>query len=339
MFVIGLFLVLCGLVLWMAGGVQTPRTFEGPILQRGEAQTSTTSTLSVVVWNIAWAYGRGSEGSGSAKPPEHFSRSLEEISDVIGRLEPDLVLLQEVDFDAGRSHHMDQAEAIAKRTGLPYVAPAVSWIANYVPFPYWPPSDHFGRMKSGGAVLSRLPLEANEIRLLQKPSKNPFHYNLFYLFRYVQRVKVRWQGAPLIVFNAHLEAFDRDNRMLQAGQWREWLDQEAGDMTLVGGDFNTVPPESPHRSGFADEPETSFESDRTLALLRDGRGLRDAFATAAFLADPDAYYTFPADAPNRKLDHFLVTEDWQVVEARVVREAGAVSDHLPLFIRLAPQPR
>ena len=147
-----LFVIVAGLamlVLWMAGGVQSPRTFEAPIREiavRPAADTS-TGTLDVLVWNIAWGYGWGSEGSGTARPYRHFEASLEKIGQVIRDANPDVALLQEVDFDSHRSHGIDQAERIAEVAGLPYIAPAVSWTANWVPFPYWPPTEHYGDMK------------------------------------------------------------------------------------------------------------------------------------------------------------------------------------------------
>lgn len=337
-----LFLVFAGLVvfvLWMAGGVQSPRTFEADVRDvrtRAPVDTS-TATLDVVVWNIAWAYGWGSEGSGGARPFRHFEGSLEKIGGTLRDAAPDVVLLQEVDFDAHRSHGVNQAERIAELAGLPHVAPVLSWKANWVPFPYWPPTEHFGRVESGGAVLSRWPIESNIVTLLPKPEANPFHYNLFYLFRYFQRVSINRGRGSLTIFNAHLEAFDATNRQRQAELFVEALSNLPSGSLLVGGDFNTVPPEASHRAGFSDEPETSFEEDRTLATLRSVDGLRDAFEPDAYAADEAQFFTFPAHEPNRKLDHLLVSEDFEVLEAKVLHEAGDVSDHLPLWVRLRPR--
>lgn len=331
-----LFLGLVAAVIWMAGGVQSPRRFEAPVIEAGSTRpVIATSTLTVVVWNIAWAYGPGSEGSGSAEDPAHFEENLDRMGRFLAEQEADIVLLQEVDFGATRSHHVDQAQRLAEAAGLGYVAPAVSWVANWVPFPYWPPRDHFGRMRSGGAVLSRFPIELNEVTLLEKPESNPFWYNLFYPFRYVQETKIRVLGAPFRVYNAHLEAFDVDNRKAQARTFSRIIDDGPDDLVIVGGDFNSVPPESPQRAGFADEPETDFNGDDTLAILRSTGRLRDAFADV-FEEEPGSYFTFPAGDPNRKLDHLLLSPEFRIVSAEVGRRVGTVSDHLPLVVRLAP---
>jgi len=340
-----LFLLTAGLVvlvLWMAGGVQTPRSFDGPIREvdaRAAVDTS-TATLDVMVWNIAWGYGWGSEGSGSAKPFSHFERSIREMGAFVRDVGPDLLLLQEVDFDARRSHGVNQAERIAEIAGLPYVAPAVSWKANWVPFPYWPPSNQFGRMESGGAVLSRVPIDESRVTLLPKPDQNPFWYNLFYPFRYHQRVELEFRGDTITIYNAHLEAFDRTNRQLQARRWAEVIERDDPMVrpTVLGGDLNTIPPESDQKDGFVDEPETSFDTDDTLPRLRRIEGLRDAFAPkGGATSDEGPQFTFPAHAPNRKLDHVLVSPHFEIVEAKVLQEAGDVSDHLPLWVRLRPR--
>lgn len=337
MIAIFVFVGLVALILWMAAGVQGPRTFDGPVvaLDVQAPVDVSTSTLTVVVWNVAWGYGRGSEGRGGPKPLEHFEATLERMATTLSEAHADVVLLQEVDFDATRSHHRNQARILARKAGFGFVAEAESWKANWVPFPYWPPTAHFGQLSSGGAVLSRFPIEHNEVTLLEKPDDNPFWYNLFYLFRFHQEVGIRWHGAPITVFNAHLDAFSRRNREQQARVLAAAL-AEADRPILMGGDLNTIPPEAPVQSGFADEPGTDFEGDTTLAVLRGVDDLNDAFSPETFLEAPEKYATFPSEAPNRKLDHMLYSREFEVVEARVLTEAGDASDHLPLLIRFRP---
>jgi endonuclease/exonuclease/phosphatase family metal-dependent hydrolase len=197
-----------------------------------------------------------------------------------------------------------------------------------VPYPYWPPREHFGFMRSGGAVLSRWPIIASDVELLPKPRANAWWYNFFYLFRYLQRCEVDVDGTRVLVFNTHLEAFDRPNRVEQAEHVRRRLSREATRATIFGGDFNSAPPEARLRGNYPDEPQTSHESDRTVEVLRSIPRLRDA-------SDDPELFTFPAHAPNRRLDYLLVGDTFSVEEIRVVREAGDVSDHLPIVARLA----
>ncbi|MBK8009922.1 MAG: endonuclease/exonuclease/phosphatase family protein [Deltaproteobacteria bacterium] len=356
--------ILCvGIVLWMAGGIQSPKTLTDPPRSSSSANagaptaadtntnTNTNTNTStdadaerrtIVTWNIAWGYGWGSEGSGGRLEPEHFARSIEAMAAFLRSVNADIVLLQEVDFDSTRSGHVDQLASLSEKTGLMYSARAVSWQANWVPFPYWPPSNHFGAMSSGGAVLSRYPITSNEVTLLPKPAKNPFWYNLFYLFRYVQRVEVSSGQHTIRIYNAHLEAFDLGNRERQAVVLSERVRKESMGYTILGGDFNSVPPEATVRSGYPDEPETNHEADTTIATLRQA-GLNDTMPETLggpghHPSDEEAYFTFPSHQPNRKLDYVLASPSFEVVSARVGREAGKVSDHLPLVVELRLRP-
>lgn len=335
--VAGLVVALVLLIIWMAAGFQSTKTFEvTPTTSAGTLATSTsTSGLTVMSWNVAWAFGMGSEGSKSPadKSREEFEKTLDAMADHIKGQNADIVLLQELDFDCGRSRGIDQVERIAKRSGLLHVAKAESWRANYVPFPYWPPSAHFGHMSSGGAIISRFPIKACEVTLLDKPSEYPFWYRMFYLFRYVEACELDVDGQTLRVVNTHLEAFSPPNRMAQAKVLASIAAAKRGP-TIFGGDLNTVPPESPTLTGYPDEPETNHSGDTTLPTLRGVDGFHPVVATSAFEADPKSFFTFPGDAPNRMLDHLFVSDGIEVESASVLSEAGALSDHLPLVAKI-----
>ncbi|MEO0422725.1 MAG: endonuclease/exonuclease/phosphatase family protein [Pseudomonadota bacterium] len=325
-------------VLWMAGGLQPPKTFEAAVTQVDALTPTTphdTQTLRLLIWNVAWGYGEGSAGAGPKKPKEHFEQTMAAMAAVVREASADIVLLQEIDFDATRSYHQNQARAIAEAAGLPYVAEAVSWRANWVPFPYWPPADHFGRMSSGGAILSRFPLSDHRVELLPKPESNAPHYNLFYLFRYAQEVKAATPLGEVQLLNLHLEAFDGVNRVRQAWMLAERLRGQVPALTVLAGDFNALPPEAPVQAGFVDQPTANFLGDETLLMLRSIGEIRDVVSARDYRRNPSAHYTFPSTEPSRTLDHALVGTGFEVREARVYHEAGELSDHLPLLVTLA----
>ena len=321
-------------IMWMAGGVQTARKMPTVVEHiQGHVRTG-TSGLSIVSWNIAWGYGWGSEGSGAPRSRDHFEQRLTEIASVLKKIDADIVLLQEVDFDSTRSHGIDQARYLALKTGYPFIVRAESWRANWVPFPYWPIRNHFGRMHSGGAILSHYPLTNAEAVLFEKPAKNPFWYNLFYLFRYAQTARVVLPGRTVNLINTHLEAFDRPNREGQAERLVQiaLIALKEGSL-IIGGDFNSVPPEATIQGGYEDEPESRHDGDRTIVTVRAIDGLSDSLPSKTYLENESAFFTFPAHAPNRKLDFVFGSDDLRVVEARTIQEAGDASDHLPIFTR------
>lgn len=342
------FIALAALIVWMAGGVQSARTFAEPVRVVGSAPAdlveTRTGTITVVVWNIAWGYGWGSEGNGLAKPASHFEASIKKLGAQLAALGADIALIQEIDFGADRSGNFDQAMVLAELAKLPFVAPAPSWSANYIPFPYWPPKEHFGRMSSGGAILSRFPIEINSVQLLEKPSEYPFYYNLFYLFRYLQHAQIRIGTETVQVYNTHLEAFKERNRVEQAQVVEKILAREGAAGVMFGGDFNAVPAEATQKSNYADErapgmTPTAHETDDTVKIIRGIENLHDAFPPERYSAAENQYFTFPSHAPNRKLDHFFFGDHFELIDARVAKEVGNTSDHLPLVIRLRFKPR
>jgi endonuclease/exonuclease/phosphatase family metal-dependent hydrolase len=321
-------------VLWAASGIQRPgtRAVRHEALGVPSPSAAIGDALTVLTWNIAWGYGRGSDGSASEpKPKTEIEATVRAIGGWLKTLGPDLVLLQEVDFDAQRSHRLDEGRLIAELSGLPYYAPAESWRANHVPFPYWPPRRHFGRIRSGGAILSRYPIRKAEVLLLDKPLERSFLYNLFYLFRYLESAEL---DGGLPVFNTHLDAFYEATRAGQARATAARLSAAMHPLLIYGGDLNTVPPESSLRRDYPDEPQTDHSGDPTLPILRAVAGIRDVLPAETFAAAEACWHTFPAHAPNRKLDFLFVGSGWSVKEARVVTEVGTLSDHLPILVRL-----
>jgi endonuclease/exonuclease/phosphatase family metal-dependent hydrolase len=118
-------------------------------------------------------------------------------------------------------------------------------------------------------------------------------------------------GAPLRVANAHLDWLaDDERRVAQARALLEALIVEgrggpgAPGPVILGGDLNDVP------------------GSTTLALLQGW----SAFGRAG-PADP----TFPADVPDRTIDHFLIAPVGAFPGAKVlVLDEPVISDHRPV---------
>jgi len=324
------------LFFWMAGGIKTPRRtpLEPKTLESlsGHETSSSTASISVLSWNIAWAYGQGSEGSGTRKSSDDLQNNLIQIAEHIKQVDADVVLLQEIDFDSDRTYNLDQAEFIAKNAGYKYYIRGISWSANYLPFPYWPPSEHWGQMLSGGAILSKLPVQSADITLLPKPDAQSFFYRQFYLFRYLMRCELSWQGQNLMILNTHLEAFDQKNREMQMKLVSQTISEDSTAIQIFGGDFNSVPREAKLKHGYPDEPETDHRNDKTLEILLATTELKEAAAAVAEVSIKDRL-TFPASAPNRQLDHLFVSPQFEVLNFQVSLKTTLASDHLPIFGR------
>ena len=323
---------------WASGGDAYSETPEpAPILLNAAGSepapipAGSPFELGVVTFNIG--YGRGPAGDESGPwPYETFRTNLVAIADQIEAAGADLAFLQEVDFASSRSHDIDQARQLLELLGWRHAACAVTWEKNYVPFPYWPPSRHYGAMKSGQCILSRYPItEATRVGL-PRPDSMPWWRKRFYLQRAVLHAVVKVGDVALDVFDVHLEAFDNPNRMDHARRLAVLVDAVKGDRVIMAGDFNALPPQARQKSGFVDEPEMNFEHDETIAIAR------KIARVAEVLPDEDAF-TFPADGATRRLDYIFHRPGLTKLSARVLTAPpGPWSDHLPVAARFRVVP-
>ncbi len=336
-------LALLVFLVWAASGDDDRRSWakvpvEGPSPLGGtpSAAAPTPETLTVVGFNMA--YGRGpSDDAGDLRPRDVVTGYLDRIAAAIEAAGADVVALQEVDFDASRTHRIDQVDYLADRLGMPYRARVTTWKNNYVPFPYWPPAQHYGRMHSGQAVLARHPIRGNWRWRHPQPAAYPFWYRAFYLHRATQIVDLRVGRHVVRLFNVHLEAFDVPNREEQARELATLVREKARRYSVVVGDFNALPPGATRRHGFADEPAADFRADRSLDIFSPPN-LRELYADRPASATDGSAFTFPAQAPTRRLDHLFFSRAFALQEGGVFAAAGPVSDHLPLRAVLRFEP-
>lgn len=325
-------LLLTSLVLFMAWAShpwsleQKTETPEVVVIEP-EGMVDTEEDLSVVkimTWNLGFLHGEGSEGPGyQFKNRGYYKERLETLVSQIKQWQPDIICLQEVDFESHRTSGINQARYLALKASYPYVAEAVSWDANYIPFPYWPLTNNFGRMRSGGAILSKYPILSHEVTLLQKPKSQPWWYNLFYLHRYTQKITVELGSKKFQLINLHLEAFDKKDRQDQI----QALAQAAltSKIDFIAGDFNMVPTSATKKSKFFNRDD--YENDSSYEFMQKS-GMLEVVPEIIYAENEAQYFTFPAWRPDRRLDYIYYRAGLKMMRAEVL--PSALSDHLPL---------
>lgn len=282
------------------------------------------AVIKILTFNIGFLYGKGSEGPGyEHREKDYYVKALDKISQEILEWDVDIVCLQEVDFDSSRSHHINQAQYIARKSGFPFVAEAASWESHYIPFPYWPLKNNFGKMKSGGAILSKFPISDHEVTLLQKPMSQPWWYNLFYLHRYFQKVTVSVGDKKFKLINLHLEAFDKADRKSQVEKLVKKSQLE--NIDLVSGDFNMLPASATKTNKFFNDDE--YENDNSYLVMMES-ALSEVIPDEIYAKDEGLFFTFPAWNPDRRLDYIWYRPGLKMMKAEVLPSAS--SDHLPL---------
>jgi len=292
------------------------------------ARSSPGDTLKIMTYNIGYL-----SGMTNNLPLERtyslFENNLYRVIDVINHLNPDFIGFQEIDISSSRSYNVNQPDSIAKHCGYSYADISINWDKRYVAFPYWPPSAHFGKMLSAQAILSRYPIKSSERIAFDKPQNNPFFYNAFYIDRLAEIAVIKTGGGKeLVIINVHLEAFDRDTRIKQAGCLLSIYRKFAGDYpVLLIGDFNAVPgDEEPTINYFLQEPNVGEAMlDKYLDTVHrvSTRNIRDS-----------STYTSTSENPAIKIDYIFYNKDrLRLINAFVVREAKTSSDHLPVMAK------
>lgn len=297
---------------WASSPTMGEEEYAKVITHNYNTTTDNDSIYSIVTYNIGYLSGM-TNNRAIAKPKELFDSNLKKVLTEVKKVNPDIIALQEVDYNAARSYEINQEEKLAE-LGYNYVARGVNWDEHYVPFPYWPPSMHFGKIVSGQSILSKYNLKDYERIVLERVADNPFYRDALYLDRLVQVVKVLIEEKEVVVINLHLEAFDKITRARQfeyvLGLFNKYKKKFP---TVLLGDFNSK----------ARDSEAVIQKIFTM----------DGVGNAAFtVGDPEN--TFDTKDPVERIDYIFYTEDSiEYVEGKVLTQFGQASDHLPIEMK------
>jgi endonuclease/exonuclease/phosphatase family metal-dependent hydrolase len=322
-----------GLVRFAMGSIPSGGTI---LAANGPTNTAKTldigDELTILSWNIHYGGGPTLEvGRGQSRAA--VVGHLDAIAAYIRSVDADIVALQEVDRGAIRSYDIDQLRWLQEATGMPFAVWTPTWDAGWVPHPGLNPKTQIGRVLSGQVVLSRFALTTDEHHRLPQPKQSVPLYNRFYLHRHLTQVTAKLgESGDLRIINAHLEAFDSANRQSQADTAVAVVGSDTTRTVLLG-DMNSTPPEAKMRAAFPDEPETDMSTDDTIDRLRQISGMREVVPPKVYAADESAWFTFPAHAPNRRLDYVFYGSSLSLMQAEVPRFDSPPSDHLPVVTR------
>lgn len=279
-------------------------------------------TLSVMTYNIGWLSGM-TNNLPVARDEELYAKNLRDALVVLNKIHPSIIGFQEIDVFAKRSFFYNQPDSLGIYLKYLNGSLAVNWDKKYVPFPYWPIQYHFGKLISGQYVMSDVEILKNEYVVLPKPVNAPFYYNAFYLDRLIQKTWLKTNKGNLLVMNVHLEAFDQETRILHVDAVIDEYSKYANELpVLLIGDFNS-------RAIGAGGP-----LDESARKMFEVPGIGIAITDSLFLSEPRLNYTFSSGDPVEKIDYiFYNTKFIEKLDAKVIQEAGQVSDHFPVWMQ------
>ncbi len=300
------------------------------------------SDYSIVSWNIGFGayesdYGFFMDGGTQswAWSEERLKANLDKIMDRLKEQDADLYLIQEVDFDATRSYHVDERD---------YLIETLGGDANYTfaqnydsPFLFYPFTQPHGASKAGIMTFSRS--EINSAQRISLPIENGFTKFLDLDRCYSRNFISLGGGQFLVLYNLHLSAYTTDGTIATEQLKLLLADMEEqysmGNYCIAGGDFNKdLLGESAVYFGTSDKeyswaqpiPEDTFDGYHTSLV-------------APLDKDHPIASCRNADGPYHKgqyvltVDGFMVTDNVEVISSEVIDYQFEYSDHNPVMMK------
>ncbi len=223
----------------------TPESWEEiEISGRSENVISPGASLSILTWNI----GNGSSGSdadwfldgGKNVVTTTEERVRENTDTIIAQLHewnPQVMLLQQVDFNSTRSYYFDVQNTISdsfEETGSSF---ALDHKAHLVPWP-WP---MIGKIKGGSMTLSQINQNYAERYALPVNVKKPDNLFTVRPCMLVTRYPVYGVEQELVIVNVRMIAYDHpEDITAQMTALRDYMkkEYEEGNFVIAGGDFH-----------------------------------------------------------------------------------------------------
>ena len=265
--------------------------------------------LRVACYNIA--HGRGVaasnwDGGGRA---ERTAR-LDRIAELLRKIDADVVVLNEVDFDSSWSYSVNQARYLAEKAGYPYRVEQRNLDFRIL---IW-------KWRFGNAVLARCPI--TDARVADLPGYSTWETVLAGQKRgVVCDILVGDRKVRLI--GAHLSHCSEALRVSSAALLAD-VAAESIRPTIVAGDLNSTPP------GF---PNSARDFSGNNAIMNfDNSGRFQRSPTDRPLTDDDL--TFHSVEPSCVIDWILIPPDWHFLQYTV--ESSQLSDHRPVYADVAP---
>ena len=222
------------------------RDIEDAILYESSSKTNiqnSPDSLLVMTWNVRFGAARipwfgDSCGDRVIMTSGEVVVHLENIADYINNVQPDILLLQEVDVESKRSGYIDQVQWLLDNTYFNYGAYASMWQAQFIP------SDGLGRVDVGNAILSRwIITDAERIQLPLRTDQDELT-QYFYLRRNILKTKIDVPNQDFYAVCTHTTAFATDDtKQKHIEMFYETISSiDTNAVFIAGGDLNALTP-------------------------------------------------------------------------------------------------
>lgn len=328
-----------GLIGWLSAAEYKPEpvetlsvesTADSPLLTSGQE-------LNVLSWNIGYA-GLGDnadffmDGGKNVKSSdrERVNANLSGIySALYNEIQPDLVMLQEVDVDSARTYGLDQSSLLAAANAVH----ALNYACPFVPFPLPP----IGRVNSGLFTTTDYAIDSAQRISLPCPFSWPVSTANLKRCLLVSYLPIEGSDKQLVLVNLHLEAYDNgEGKIAQTKQLNDFIqsEYEKGNYVIAGGDFNQVFPGSldayPNTHPELWEPGVLTED-----MLPEGWAFTyDLNTPSCRLLNQPLDLSDTANTQYYVIDGFILSPNVSLESVETLNLGFHYSDHNPVLIKV-----
>lgn len=302
------------------------------------ASVSEGDPLKVLSWNIGYGalgdnadfFMDGGEMVTTATE-ERLQKNLKGITDLIRKVDPDVALLQEVDSDSSRSHHVDETDVMSAVFSDDTEVESLYHASPFVPYPLPPLKEvHMNLM-----TLSRFGIETATRIQLPVPFSWPMRTANLKRCLLVSRVPLKDSDKELVFVDLHMEAYDSgEGKEAQTKMLLDVLRSEAkkGNYVIAAGDFN-------QRFSNVDDSMYPYQEGMWKVGMVDAKVFEPEFS---LLMDPSVPTCRSLDKPYRgadkeafqyyMIDGFIVSGNVKVRSLKTLDEGFRYSDHNPVVL-------
>jgi endonuclease/exonuclease/phosphatase family metal-dependent hydrolase len=258
---------------------------------------------------------------------QNYLDRLNEISDILSKIDADIVLLQEVDFNSKRTHNIDQAKYLAKKSNFAYLVEHTTIREKFYPFHH----NIFGNIDHGLCILSKYPITKANALLFENFSNIPFFLKWLFSQHGALECTISLNDKLIKVINLHLDPWSKSRRYRQINEIKNQFLSEKNIALVLGGDFNTLSIDKlkTNKYDFQEAPffinkkEINIKHEKTFEVI-------SSLSFSESNLDNKNAYTYPSIDPKVKLDYIFAGYRAKIINGYVYKKAFLASDHLPI---------
>ena len=273
--------------------------------------------------------GRESRARSAQAVVENVSGAVSAVQE----LDPDFLLLQEVDVDGTRSYHQDEWALVCSLTAYLHGTFAQNYDSPYL---FWPLLEPHGANRAGQAAFSKYPI-ASALRRQLPIESGPMKLVDLDRCYSLQRIPLSGTDRELVLYNLHLSAYTSDGTIAEEQLellFQDMLSEyEKGNCAVAGGDFNKDLLGNSSEIFGVSGPDYTWAQPIPPELVPEGLSVIAPLDDAAPVPScRNADRPYGPDSYVVTVDGFIVSANVEVEEAGVWDTGFRWSDHNPVYL-------